>query len=57
MQDYQIVVDPNSHNIQNELRNYKWADKKSNTPIDDYNHAIDAMGYIFTYWYMNVRRR
>ena len=31
-----------------ELDNYVWNDKKSSTPIDDYNHAIDAMRYGFT---------
>tara|TARA_R110001592_G_scaffold76159_5_gene230064 strand:- start:130 stop:1338 length:1209 start_codon:yes stop_codon:yes gene_type:complete len=35
-------VDADMHR---ELNNYVWNDKKSNTPIDNYNHAIDALRY------------
>jgi hypothetical protein len=28
-----------------ELNNYIWNDKKSNVPIDNYNHALDALRY------------
>ena len=28
-----------------EMNNYVWNDKKSNTPIDNWNHAIDALRY------------
>jgi phage terminase large subunit len=49
MQDYTLIVDPNSHNLKKELNNYVWSDKKSETPVDDYNHLIDAArGAIFT---------
>jgi phage terminase large subunit len=48
MQDYEIIVTPSSHNIKKELNNYAWHDKKSNTPQDNYNHAIDAIRYAFT---------
>ena len=49
MMDYQIIVDPQSHNIKKELRNYVWNDKKSETPVDDYNHAIDGIRYAVMY--------
>lgn len=45
MQNYDIVVDPMSINIIKELNNYAWADKKSNIPVDAYNHALDAIRY------------
>lgn len=45
LQDYQLVIDPESVNIVKELNNYVWHDKKSNTPIDDYNHAMDSIRY------------
>jgi phage terminase large subunit len=48
MQDYEIIVTPESHNIKKELNNYAWHDKKSNTPQDNYNHAIDAIRYAFS---------
>lgn len=45
MQDYQLVIDNESTNLIKELNNYVWHDKKSETPIDDYNHLLDAFGY------------
>jgi len=55
-QDYEIVVCGDSPDIENELNNYKWADKRGEVPIDDYNHAMDAKGYGVTYYKMNVLR-
>jgi len=46
MQDYEIVVDSESINIIKELNNYIWHDRKSQTPIDDYNHHLDTIGYV-----------
>jgi phage terminase large subunit len=45
VQDYEIIVDSESTNLIKELNNYVWHDKKSETPIDDYNHLLDALGY------------
>jgi len=45
MQDYELIISPDSINIIKEINNYVWHDKKSQTPIDDYNHALDAIGY------------
>ena len=49
MQDMEILVTSRSLNIIKELRNYIWKTDKSgmvmNVPIDNYNHAIDAMRY------------
>jgi len=45
MQDYELIISPDSINIVKEINNYVWHDKKSQTPIDDYNHALDAIGY------------
>jgi len=47
MQGYEIIVDPDSQNLKTELNNYEWHDKKSNTPIDDYNHCVDSIRYAF----------
>lgn len=47
LQDYTIIVTPESTNIKRELNNYCWNDKKAGIPIDDYNHAMDAIRYIF----------
>jgi len=45
IQDYELIVDADSTNLIKELNNYVWHDKKSETPIDDYNHLLDALGY------------
>jgi len=45
LQDYKLVVTPTSHNIAKELNNYCWSDRKSDTPVDMYNHCIDALRY------------
>lgn len=46
MLDYTLVVDPDSKNLKKELNNYVWHDKKSNMPIDDWNHLIDPIRYV-----------
>jgi len=43
VQDYKLIVD--GVNIVKELNNYVWHDKKSSTPVDAYNHALDALRY------------
>lgn len=45
MQNYELIVDPSSTNIAKELNNYVWDDKKSEKPIDAYNHQIDSIRY------------
>ena len=49
MQDYELVVSPNSTNIAKELNNYIYADKGSKLYVDNYNHAIDAIRYNVIY--------
>ena len=56
MQDYEIVVDPESQNIAKELNNYVYSDKKASLFIDDYNHAIDAIRYNVFYHLSNPTR-
>ncbi len=49
MQDYQIIIDPDSHNLKKEANKYVWNDKKSSIPIDAWNHAWDASRYGFRF--------
>ena len=49
MQDYQLVVTPESTNISKELNNYVYADKGSKLYVDNYNHAIDGIRYNVIY--------
>jgi len=47
MQDYELIIDPESINLKRELNNYCWNDKKAGIPIDNYNHLIDPARYAF----------
>ena len=47
IQDYQIMVTPDSYNLKKELNNYRWSDKATQkNPIDDFNHLIDGIRYV-----------
>lgn len=56
MQDFEIVLDPNSQNIAKELNNYIYSDKKSGLVVDNYNHAIDAIRYNVFYHLSNPNK-
>ena len=45
MSNYHFIVE--GKNFIKELNNYVWNDRKSNTPIDKYNHLTDAARYAF----------
>ena len=49
MQDYELIVTPESTNIAKELNNYVYADKGSKLYVDNYNHAIDGIRYNVIY--------
>ena len=49
IQELEIIIHPRCVNFLTEISNYQWAtDKfggKVNTPVDDFNHLMDAMRY------------
>lgn len=45
MRDKEIITHKDDINLHKELNNYVWVDKKSNTPVDAWNHGIDAVRY------------
>ncbi len=49
MQDYELIISPESTNIAKELNNYIYADKGSKLYVDSYNHAIDGIRYNVIY--------
>jgi len=53
IQDYKLVIDPDSKNLINELRNYVWLEKKSQTPISKFDHLLDALRYSVSYQLAN----
>ena len=56
LQDYDLVVTPDSTNLIKELNNYCWLEKKSKTPVDKWNHIIDAIRYAVGYQLQNPNR-
>lgn len=50
MQEYKICITKSSTNVWKEFKNYTFAQDKEgkwlNTPIDKFNHAIDAIRYV-----------
>ena len=49
IQDYDLIIDAESTDLIKELNNYVWLERKSQTPVDNYNHALDALRYAVTY--------
>jgi phage terminase large subunit len=56
LQDYDLVVDSDSIDLHKELNNYSWLEKKSKTPIDKFNHALDAIRYAVSYQLSNPNK-
>jgi len=56
MQDFEIIVDEDSLEIIKEFNNYIWLSKKANVPIDAYNHRIDPIRYVLSYYFANQNK-
>jgi phage terminase large subunit len=56
LQDYDLIITPESINLIKELNNYCWLEKKSNTPVDKHNHLIDALRYAVSYQLENPHK-
>lgn len=56
MQDYDLVIDEGSIDLIKELNNYCWLSQKSKTPIDKWNHALDAVRYAISYQLENPNK-
>jgi phage terminase large subunit len=57
LQDYHLVIDPQSTNIIKELNNYQWSDKKSETPLQNgFDHQLDALRYAVSYQLANPHK-
>ena len=55
IQDFDLVIhnDDQAVHLVKELNNYIWLDRKSNTPIDKYNHALDSLRMAVSYQLKN----
>lgn len=56
IQDYDLIIDEESVDLVKELNNYRWLERKSETPIDKYNHAIDALRYAVSHQLVNPNK-
>ena len=56
LQDYDLIISEDSINLVKELNNYSWLERKSNTPIDKFNHLIDAVRYAVRFQLQNPNR-
>ena len=53
LQDYDLIITEDSTELIKELNNYCWLEKKSQTPVDNFNHGIDALRYAVSYQLQN----
>lgn len=53
MQDYEIIVDPESTGIIKEINNYVWHERNAK-PVEKFNHYIDAIRYSLMYLLQGV---
>ncbi len=56
LRDFEMIIDENSIDLIKELNNYSWLERKSQTPIDKYNHALDALRYAVSYQLSNPNK-
>jgi phage terminase large subunit len=45
---YELVIDPSSVNLIQELNLYRWSESNKDYPVDDFNHSLDALRYAVT---------
>ena len=55
IQDYDLIVDPDSLELIKELNNYVWH-SRNERPVDEWNHHMDAMRYAAQYFLANANK-
>ena len=56
LQDFDLIIDPDSTEIVKELNNYVWSDSGKQRPVDKWNHRIDAIRYAAQFSLANFSR-
>ncbi len=56
LRDFEMIIEENSIDLIKELNNYSWLERKSQTPIDKHNHALDALRYAVSYQLSNPNK-
>ena len=55
IQDYDLVIDPDSLELIKELNNYVWH-SRNERPIDQWNHHMDSLRYAAQYFLANANK-
>ena len=55
IQDYDLVIDPESTELIKELNNYVWH-SRNERPIDKWNHHLDSLRYGVQYFLANINK-
>jgi phage terminase large subunit len=55
IQDYDLIIDPDSVELIKELNNYVWHERNSK-PVDKWNHQMDALRYCTQYFLANANK-
>ena len=55
IQDYDLIVDPDSLELIKELNNYAWH-SRNERPIDQWNHHMDSLRYAAQYFLANANK-
>jgi phage terminase large subunit len=50
VQNFKLIIDPESVDLINELNLYAWLENKSGVPMDKHNHLLDAVRYVVQYF-------
>jgi len=45
IKEYELIIDADSFQLEKELNNWIWLDKKGEIPLDGFNHLLDAARY------------
>jgi phage terminase large subunit len=56
MQDYEIIITLDSYNLEIELCNYVWDDKRAGIPMDGFDHLISSARYYMMRMARKLRR-
>lgn len=54
IKEFKMFVTKSSHNLKKELNHYQWMThkgKKTDQPIDEYNHLLDCLRYVLSKFY------
>jgi len=55
IQDFDLIIDPDSTELVKELNNYVWHERNTR-PVDKWNHQLDSLRYCIQYFLANANK-